>query len=113
MDNIFERPLTVDEVKRVGAFYIETRSTSFKTYFQDTIKIVLSIDDEAVHLLGGCEPYHEVAEFDNYNIGWRAWISHQSDDIRSSAPWDTVIQCNGIGYGWEYNRELYKKYHKM
>ena len=99
----FERPLTIDEVKMVGAFYIEIRSTSFRIYRQENIKIVRSVDNEAVHLICKYKPYFEVAEFDNYNIGWRAWLICPTEEISSKFPWDDVKPCNGIGYGWEYN----------
>lgn len=102
-ESIFERPLTIDEVKKVRAFYIEMRSTMLNTYFSDCLKVVHCVDDEAVHTICKYKPYYEIAEFDNYNIGWRAWISYVSDETRKAHPWDEVKKCKGVGYDWDYN----------
>lgn len=103
MISAFDRPLTIDEVKQVGGFFIEMRSTGLKVYRSSSIRIVRCIDDDAVHLICKYKPYFELAEFDNYNIGWRAWLKLPTDEISSRYPWDAVRKCKGIGYGWEYN----------
>ena len=103
MDSVFERPLTIDEVKTVGAFYIEMRSSCFRIYRMDSVHIVRCVDDEAVHLICKYKPFFEIAEFDNYNIGWRAWLRLPTDEISSKHPWGEVKKCKGVGYGWEYN----------
>lgn len=89
-ESIFERPLTIDEVKKVGAFYVEIRSKGLRTYLTHSPRLIRYIDDEAVHLIGKNYPYFEIAEFGNYNIGWRAWISCVSDKMREAHSWDEV-----------------------
>ena len=102
-ESIYERPLTIDEIKKVGAFYIEARSEGLRTYFTSNIKIVRYIDNDAVHLICNAKPHFVIAEFDNYNIGWRAWISYVSDEIRRKHEWGEVKKCKGVGYNWEYD----------
>ena len=101
MDSVFERPLTIDEVRMARAIYIEMRSSCFRIYRTDYAHIVRCVDDEAVHLICKYKPYFEIAEFDNYNIGWRAWLRLPTDEISSKYPWDEVKKCKGVGYGWD------------
>ena len=103
MVSMLERPLTIDEVKQVGGFYIEMRSSGLRVYRTSGVHVVRSVDNEAVHLTCEYKPFYEIAEFDNYNVGWRAWLILPTDEISSRYPWDDVRKCNGIGYGWEYN----------
>ena len=103
---MFERPLTPEEAKKVRAFYIEARTTALNSYLLNDFRIVVGVDEYAIHLRGPFEPFFEVGEFDNYNIGWRAWLTLPSDDLRKQFAWLPVKKCKGIGYGWEYNRNL-------
>ena len=102
-DSIFNRPLTIDEVKKVSAFCVEMRSTFLNTYYSEEKEIVWRVDDEAVHFITQYKPYFLIGEFDNYNVGWRAWLTDVSEEVRKANPWDEIRKCNGIGYDWERN----------
>lgn len=64
-----------------------------------SVHVVDKIEGDYVHMT--CSVGKVVGQLTNYNIGWRAWLMKPTDAIRKAAKWDEVVQCDGVGYGWD------------
>lgn len=90
--------LDKDDLERAGGFWVEARTASFRTHLM-SVHVVDKIEGDYVHMT--CSVGKVVGQLTNYNIGWRAWLMKPTDAIRKAAKWDEVVQCDGVGYGWD------------
>ena len=92
------RLLRPDELKRAGGFWVEARTAGMHVFLLG-VHIADRIDGDVVHMT--CSVGKVVGNISNYNIGWRAWLMKPTDDQRKAEPWNPVVPCNGVGYGWD------------
>ena len=98
------RLLQPDELERAGCFWVEVMTSGCKAFLMRP-HVVDSVDGDKVHMTFSfamtCAVGKVVGQLTNYNIGWRAWLMKPTDAIRKAAKWDEVVQCDGVGYGWD------------
>jgi len=95
---IESRLLNPDELECAGGFWVEARTTSFRTFLL-SFHVVDSIEGDYVHMT--CSVGKVVGQLMNYNIGWRAWLMKPTDEKRKAVEWNPVVECEGVGYGWD------------
>ena len=98
------RLLQPDELERAGCFWVEVMTAEHKTFLLRP-HVVDGIDGDMVHMTFSfamtCAVGKVVGQLTNYNIGWRAWLIKPTDKQREAEPWNPVVPCDGIGYGWD------------
>ena len=96
--------LCPDDLERAGAFWVEARTKSLRTYLL-SVHVLNNVtgdsNNRVFHMTSSVGKV--VGEESNYNIGWRAWLIKPTDEKRKAEPWDAVPEKEvvGIGYGWD------------
>lgn len=92
------RLLNPDEIESAGGFFVEARTIGLRTYLL-SFHVVDSIEGDYVHMTSAVGKV--VGQLTNYNIGWRAWATEPTDEQRKAVEWNPVVECEGVGYGWD------------